>query len=626
VAEPLAGIARLFRLRILPVPPAGVRLFSDEPIDDAAADYFGFASFARALAEIVDNEETATPLTIALSAPWGAGKTSVARMIERDLAGRVANRSGFRQRIICQFNAWEHDDAPHLGAALAACVARVANRRRPWWRRLIEPLPAAMLEPRQRWGRVVGLGAIAAALTAVLVAITPTRHLAEDLLKPKEAAAGIFGLLWLGALLWGVLYKAGRNATRFIDSPGSEAARGAMAEVRSQLGKLIKQATRGGRMVIFVDDLERCRPARAVEVFEVASQLLSHEGVVTVLLADMRSLAEAATAAYQGEDGDGDPAFGRRYLEKLVQLELQLPPPDADRMKLLLSGGKPPDAARHKEEQPDAEARPVVLGPFGQVWAWAANLGVAAGLITLVTVLLGGERLSEAIGLMVLVTAVAASAVGLVGAVLVFLDRLRRRRVANRVLSTLRDNPGTIDADTEEGESLVKEAAGEEKYEPFAHQVAESVRTVESPSVEAVEAFIREYPPPFPRGAKRMLNHARLLTKIARERGMLDRDLTPEHLGKWIVIGERWPEFAERVANRPVLIRKVESPGAIDVPVPDLPEDGSGQHDRDFAQLMKDEPKLAPVIERLIYFQPAPPETATPPASRSAAAPVQTPG
>jgi len=49
--------------------------------------------------------------------------------------------------IICQFNAWKHDDAPNLGAAFAAHVAQRANRYRHWWRRLIDPLPAAMLSP-----------------------------------------------------------------------------------------------------------------------------------------------------------------------------------------------------------------------------------------------------------------------------------------------------------------------------------------------------------------------------------------------------------------------------------------------------------------------------------------------
>ncbi|HEX5610496.1 MAG TPA: P-loop NTPase fold protein [Solirubrobacterales bacterium] len=593
-----------------------VRLSSDAPITDAEDDYFGFATFATALAEIIDNEETGTPLTIALSAPWGAGKTSVARMIERDLAKRVADRKGDSQRIICQFNAWEHDDAPHLGAALAASVARVANRRRRWWRRLVEPLPAAMLEPKQRWGRVLLLGIFAAALTAVLVAITPTRHLAEDFLKPKEAAAGIFGLLWLGSLLWGVLYKAGRNATRFIDNPGSEAARGAMAEVRGQLGKLIKQATRGGRLVIFVDDLERCRPARAVEVFEVASQLLSHKGVVTILLADMRSLEEAAKAAYQDDaGGSGDPGIGRRYLEKLVQLELQLPPPAVEDMKLLLSGKRPSGASADEGEKPEPDARDRSFDRYEAVWTVAG----VAGFIALIGGSVAGGiagvtsyktlALFLAIAIMVLI--------GAIGTLWVAVDRRRRRRVADRVLATLRENPSQSSDDPDD--ELLRAAAGEERYKPLAKQLFESARTVESSEVEAVESFIRRYPPQFPRGAKRMLNHARLLTKIAREREMLDADLTPEHLGKWIVLGERWPEFAQRVAQRPSLIRKIETPRSVDLPVPDLPADESGETDREFTQLVKGEPKLGAVVERLIYFQPAPPAEATPPVSRSAA-------
>ena len=50
-------------------PDRGMRLLSDEPVHDAASDYFGFAAFATALAEIVNNESTDTPLTVALSAP-----------------------------------------------------------------------------------------------------------------------------------------------------------------------------------------------------------------------------------------------------------------------------------------------------------------------------------------------------------------------------------------------------------------------------------------------------------------------------------------------------------------------------------------------------------------------------
>jgi hypothetical protein len=69
-------------------------------------------------------------------------------MIERRLTAWTALRKGDRPNVVCWFNAWMHDDAPHLGAAMAASVATTINRDRPWWRRASEPLPAAMLSIR----------------------------------------------------------------------------------------------------------------------------------------------------------------------------------------------------------------------------------------------------------------------------------------------------------------------------------------------------------------------------------------------------------------------------------------------------------------------------------------------
>jgi len=96
-----------------------VPLVADAPLADPAADRFGFAEFAHALCLLVDDDDTSTPLTIAVSAPWGGGKSSLGHMLETMLERRVRNRGNDDPRLVCWFNAWEHDDAPHLGAALA---------------------------------------------------------------------------------------------------------------------------------------------------------------------------------------------------------------------------------------------------------------------------------------------------------------------------------------------------------------------------------------------------------------------------------------------------------------------------------------------------------------------------
>src|SRR4051812_48100750 len=147
-----------------------VPLLADTPLRDPALDGFGFVAFANALCLVADHEHTATPLTIAVSAPWGGGKTSVGGMLQTLLERRVARRHGDRPRLVCWFNAWEHEDAEHLGAALAGAVAREASRRRVWWRRALFPLPSAMLESGERLRRTL-VSAALCLVVAIAVAI-----------------------------------------------------------------------------------------------------------------------------------------------------------------------------------------------------------------------------------------------------------------------------------------------------------------------------------------------------------------------------------------------------------------------------------------------------------------------
>ena len=327
------------------VAPTGVAILSDAPLGGLSLDYFGFSVYAEAIASLIDNDLTETPLTMAVSAPWGGGKTSVARMVRQRLDERTASRRNNRPVLACWFDAWMHVDAEHLGAALAGAVARTADHARPRWRRMLNPVPAAMLGPQERWRRRMTIALLAALLAALVVLVGPWSDNAAELLGIEHAAGlGALGPLLTSALLAvGVArlaFRAADDAARFIDDPRSEAARGSMAQVREQLGRLIRQARRGGRLVIYVDDLERCTPERALEVCEVASQLLSHEGVVTLLLADMDTIAAAADAHYLAQDGDHR-GTGRAFLEKIVQVQVALPPPHRDHIRRLLRGDPP---------------------------------------------------------------------------------------------------------------------------------------------------------------------------------------------------------------------------------------------------------------------------------------------
>lgn len=336
--------------------PLALSMLADTPVERDGDDRLGFGPFADALAELIDNPATYTPLTVAISAPWGAGKTSLAKLVERRLADWPLDR-GDRPHVVCWFNAWLHDDAPHLGAALAADIAKTAGRRRPIWRRVLSPLPSAMLSPEERWRRRLRIMALAlvAALPIALVPDVRDLFLGADKkhapLAFGASLASIAALLGVTSAIWIKLFAIAQAASSFVDDPKSQAATGSMAEVRSQLGRIVQQATgrKGRRLVVFVDDLERCRPPRAVDVCEAASQLFGHPNVVTILIADMNAIAASAAVKYADLEGkySADAAtygssaglsatYGRAYLEKLVQLEFDLPPSPQNLLRELL--------------------------------------------------------------------------------------------------------------------------------------------------------------------------------------------------------------------------------------------------------------------------------------------------
>jgi hypothetical protein len=52
-------------------------------------DQLGYAAYARALGALITHHETMPPLTIGIKAPWGAGKTSLMRMVQALLDGET---------------------------------------------------------------------------------------------------------------------------------------------------------------------------------------------------------------------------------------------------------------------------------------------------------------------------------------------------------------------------------------------------------------------------------------------------------------------------------------------------------------------------------------------------------
>jgi hypothetical protein len=80
------------------------------------------------------------------------------------------------------------------------------------------------------------------------------------------------------------------------------------------------------RVVLYIDDLDRCPPGRVVEVLEAVQLLLDTELFVVVLGLDTRYITRALEKEYKEIlQPDGDPS-GLDYIEKIIQLPYRVRP------------------------------------------------------------------------------------------------------------------------------------------------------------------------------------------------------------------------------------------------------------------------------------------------------------
>jgi hypothetical protein len=641
-------------------PSTGRWLYADKPLEPGDEDPLGFGAYADALALLMDWKDTSTPLTIAINGPWGSGKTSLAKMAEARLP---IGSDWDAPHVICWFDAWANDDAPNLGAAFAAAVAKGVNRQRRWWVRLVVPLPSVMLSPEQRWRRRLWFGVLAVVLAAAAVFWPTGGSLLSPFLHPGATVSGMGHGTAATRLAWPLLAVAVivlaqklapsvQGVARWIDNPGSEAARGSMQDASRQLRRLIAQALRGKRrLMIFVDNLERCRPPRAVEVCEVVSQLIAHPEVVTVLIGDMDTIALSAEIKYaalesiaQGTTGTQGPggtpgagsvgpagAYGRAYLEKLIQIQLRLPPPllgDLRKMLVPVAGERPAFPPDVSEWEVGSRAGGVPDGAAFESRRHSRVVGLVAFLaIVGLSVLLP----KDLFGLPEWVSGFFAGALGTVAAAVWQL--IGERNAEHRRERTRIALDEAVSSEVEVTETALRPDA----VEKLAHRVSNigerDIRRrmrqliISNNELRAeLDRAVLEVLPLSPRAAKRMFNHAHLLLDIGVERGIFATQpgLRAGQLAAWVALTERWPSVAAAIISDPTLMGRLEEAARQTGPnlrpeqlVRIEQETGIIGLDSSLLEYLRRTDSIVPCVHLLVNFSPETDEESAPDAEAS---------
>jgi hypothetical protein len=105
-----------------------------------------------------------------------------------------------------------------------------------------------------------------------------------------------------------------------------------MTRIRADLDLLEKKLGQDERVLVLIDDLDRCEPNKAVEVLQAIKLLLNFNKYIICLGIDARVITRAIEKYYEDLLGPAG-ASGYEYLDKIIQIPFRIPTPNPDEIR-----------------------------------------------------------------------------------------------------------------------------------------------------------------------------------------------------------------------------------------------------------------------------------------------------
>jgi len=239
-----------------------------------------FTSLSITIANII--KDSTPHFTIGIYGEWGTGKTTLMKAIEKILSIEGIPKN--EQKILpVWFNAWQYDREEHLATlSLMKTVAYEMSGHQKF-----DAISKTILK---------GLTILGKDITQNLIQeiVSKGGFEKEDELEEK--------INHLNELHRDSIYFDG------------------LKKIKNQMEQIRKSAGKDFRVVIFIDDLDRCSPAKALEILESIKLFLGMEGFIFVVGLSHKIVIELITQAYTATGVKGED-----YIKKIIQIPIKLP-------------------------------------------------------------------------------------------------------------------------------------------------------------------------------------------------------------------------------------------------------------------------------------------------------------
>jgi len=209
-----------------------------------------------------------------------------------------AGEEGESAAITVWFNAWQYDHEPFPLVPLALAIAEAVDREVP---------DDEKYGNAGRWITLREIGAALRAVAAGLTIKTPVLDLSgkEVLAEWDRASAADVGASLGSSVYQRAFALLQRASTIGLDQDGE---------------------SRRPPIVVFIDDLDRCTPERALRLLQSVRLVLSQPGFLYVLALDRDPVVHYLAREYEKLKMPNPEECARNYLDKMIQLPLWIPP------------------------------------------------------------------------------------------------------------------------------------------------------------------------------------------------------------------------------------------------------------------------------------------------------------
>lgn len=285
------------------------------PDNETDRDFLNFTGVADTVAEIVVQAK-GRPISIGVSGAWGAGKSSMIRLVRRSLERRAdAEKKEDGKFIFVEFNAWLYQGYDDARAALMDVIGETLTKEAESRKKGIDK--AREFVERIRWFRLIKL--VAGSAVALHAGLPPV---------------GLIGELYgLGKTIFGgevkpetadtamkVAGEVKETATGLLDPKKKTSPPQEIQALRESFEKALEAME--VTLIVLIDDLDRCLPETTISTLEAIRLVLFLKNTAFVIAADDEMIKYAVRRHFPNVTD----ALAINYFDKLIQVPIRVPP------------------------------------------------------------------------------------------------------------------------------------------------------------------------------------------------------------------------------------------------------------------------------------------------------------